>query len=462
MQALLSHEPKSVWTSLLNSLLNAKSKEEVVNLLRYLSKRESLFSSPHHYEYFKRYVLPKLALVLRDKYEVRQRWRTYEHLFFMDVVVSETYVVVHEEEQVYVISYYWDEPRRDRSSVNYHVYILGLGSDGKVFVNRVETLQYDDLVLVREFGNVRVLVARDEAIESTFQYDGSADGLSEITVNSDGAYRVQGEVILRCEKADYCDRVIGNMFGEVRRLVNTLLADKVFRALLELGFSPVLTEDGSYRAVVTIPRCHNNRFSFMNRAIRVLSREIAKALEREGMVLKEVEEKAEYERRMSQRYLSDEYGEFLIEYVFDYPRLARYGDVEIAVRPTWESREEAPKIVRVIEEDLASQLRTLERSDFKTAVGRHLVTVKRALSLNVRYAPRDELQPTYLGHIALQSGERGFYVDNESEIIIDHEEHGRIKIRFSQGFAVFLETTRVHRDFNDEMNRVALSLLVER
>jgi hypothetical protein len=462
VQQLLSADtaPMAGPRALFTSILKARSEKEVVEKIRLLLKRRTLFASPLHYEYFRKYVAPKVKLSTKLQRRGTYVVRKYVHENKLTIAVSDSYLMIRACVETFRVRSGMKEYWGSRT----HSYVLGVDSNCKIFVNKIPEIRAPTAFLGRRptllFDRVSVYAVDDEDVEASLGFRGSVDGLSEAVVVNEGEYRVQGEVVLdafTCD--DYVKSVVRSFRDEVRRLVQLLLADRVFKILMDLSFSPRLTTFNNNLAV-EVPRCIRGdmRREEMLKAQDKLSEAVRKALEVSGMTLLGVGNDEHV-------YMSDLFGRFNLYYTFIGGR-DRYWDACIEIRLQPSSADGAtPPIIEKIYEDLKAQLKALmvERRDFKFALGRHVIRVKEGLSCRVGYTPSEELQPLYLGNITLDNRWwRAFYVDEKSEVEVHHEEHGEIKIRFARPFIISFRTTFVDDEYNDECNRIALALLMEK
>jgi hypothetical protein len=458
-QQLLSADtaPMAGPRALFTSILKARSEKEVVEKIRLLLKRRTLFASPLHYEYFRKYVAPKVKLSAKLQRRGTYVVREYVHENKLTIAVSDSYLVIR----------VWVETFRVRSGgmkeywgSTTHSYVLGVDSNCKIFVNKIPEIRAPTAFLGRRptllFDRVSVYAVDDEDVEAGLGFRGSVDGLSKAVVVNEGEYRVQGEVVLdafTCD--DYVESIARSFRDEVRRLVQLLLADRVFKILMDLSFSPRLTTSNN-NIVIEVPRCMTDGMR-SDEALDKMGEAVRRALEDTGMKLLGVG-RAVYE------YESDLFGRFNLIYYTNLERGSRYWNACIEIDlPSSEGA--TPPIVEKIYDDLKAQLKALmaERRDFKFALGRHVIRVKRGLSCRVGYTPSEELQPLYLGNITLDNRWwRAFYVDEKSEVEVYHEEHGEIKMRFARPFIISFRTTFIDDEYNDECNRIALALLMEK
>jgi len=458
-QQLLSADtaPMAGPRALFTSILKARSEKEVVEKIRLLLKRRTLFASPLHYEYFRKYVAPKVKLSTKQQRRGTYVVRKYVHENKLTIAVSDSYLVIRVCVETFKVrsggmKEYWSSAT--------HSYVLGVDSNCKIFVNKIPETRAPTAFLGRRptllFDRVSVYAVDDEDVEASLGFRGSVDGLSEVVVVNEGEYRVQGEVVLdafTCD--DYVESVVRSFRDEVRRLVQLLLADRVFKILMDLSFSPRLTISNNNDVVVEVPRCMTDGMS--DEALDKLGEAVRRALEDTGMkFLGAGGGLYEYE--------SDLFGRFGLIFFTDLERRSSRWNACIDIRLPSDGGA-TPPIIEKIYEDLKAQLKALmaERRDFKFALGRHVIRVKRGLSCRIGYTPSEELQPLYLGNVTLDNRWwRAFYVDEKSEVEVHHEEHGEIKIRFARPFIASFRTTFVDDEYNDECNRIALALLTKK
>jgi hypothetical protein len=129
---------------------------------------------------------------------------------------------------------------RIRGGRRYYHYILGVDSDGKVFVNRVNgpPLWYDCELPVNGLATVRT--TSDEQMRWALGYDVDLGDREEAAIGGvDGLarYRIQGDIVLRVEPPTAMINYVS--YREVVAHIRLLLLDVVNRILLDRGFSTV-------------------------------------------------------------------------------------------------------------------------------------------------------------------------------------------------------------------------------
>jgi hypothetical protein len=109
-----------------------------------------------------------------------------------------------------------------------------------------------------------------------------------------------------------------------------------------------------------------------------------------------------------------------------------------------------------IENELIETLRNTPRQSLKMLLGNHLIELRNVYAGNIMFRPSRRLEielirlPTYV------CGVGHYYVDQESEIVVTHKEHGTTKIRFEKPFLINFGTTTVLHDYIEKANRIVL------
>jgi len=175
----------------------------------------SLFD-PVSYRYYLRYVKPKIARVMGGPGGGE-----------LVIHVSPSYIL-------------YSAGLRIRGRRHYYHYILGVDSDSKVFVNRVNgpPLWYDRELPVG--GLVTVRTTSDQQMRWVLGYDVDLGDREEVTIGGvDGLvrYRIQGDIVLRVEPLTAIINYVS--YREVVAHIRLLLLDVVNRILLDRGFSTV-------------------------------------------------------------------------------------------------------------------------------------------------------------------------------------------------------------------------------
>jgi hypothetical protein len=418
-----------------------------------------LFTDDRHYTYYRTYVVPKLGLVGRSYIQRHPRWRrqVLRHSYFMRVTLSNSYVIVSIDRAVELLEEEngrYTVPR-DRG-VRTYSYLLGLNSDGRLFVNRVEptsmtisdtTVKHLDYVTIRE--------TEDPEIMRALGFDRSTDLYEEITIRDPGSYRVQGEVILAANQfwtgtaesiEDFYGRVVESVQRELLDYAHYLAIDRVMVELLSMGFSVRMTRDRGVERIRIVDSI-DGRGGDDEKAAAVAV-ELCRRLSGLGT-------SKDPHSRMFRCDIEDGLlGSYTV--AVDRGRVPygeRYGDIEVFV-----GRPVAPRIVEVLSREFMEWLRRLPRGSFRIMLGNHLVEVENAYSTSVAYTP--SIQPLVLPHRVLTTEGVSYYVDQHSEVRITHQDHGTITIRFARPFMVGFTVTLISERYPGEVNRVLVRKLL--
>ena len=450
-----------MWSKVLknkNFLFLLESPKGVISNL--LELRKDYFTNEVHYKYYVRYVKPKLSMIVDTpvySYRVR-RYRyydTYEVIHSCSIYVSQSYILISIDRKLYEV--YSDN---SKSSRNYHEYnyLLGFNSDGKLFINKVDNHPTDyDLPIVILIGNGSYSLSKtnDNAIRRVLGYDHDVDGDSEVVIDSDGIYRVQGEIVISVRMLegieDYYKWIVDRLKTQITDLVEALITDRISSILIDLGFN--ISVAGIDNILINDAQRLENTLSDKLKALSIaLLEEIKKNFD-----------VTKYELRYDQYYDyvkisvdTEYYGSFDI--TVDYDRrlgFNRYGNIRITI-----FHSNSGIIENKILEDLYNQLRNISKRDFKHVLGNHYIEVKNALSTNITYKPF--ITPLLVRFNELRLDNNLYYVDKDSEILISHKEHGICRVRITKPSLIEITTTVINNDYYGEINRVVLSNIYEK
>jgi len=404
------------------------------------------FSSTLHYQYYKRYIVPKLSQLGREYYVNGEKY-----VYNLEIGLGSEYVVLGFERKNYRRNYRGEYVER-WSTRRY--YLLGFESTGKVFVNGTEFIGIPE-DCVETYGASRVTVGfvADEQVKQYLNYYKDLDTAEEITIEDTGRYRVQGEVVLRVEttltnEEIFKDWLLSRLRNSLSDYATLLTCDRVALRLFELGFSPSYRFRGSSCELVLEGAIR--RYDNVAEKVTALIRELCSAFECEEIHY-------DIARAGLRVYglptvvvdISTEPGGFGNPYANVVLRFARIRDCE-----------DSYPICAELVNDLKKQVEELPRGSYNFALGNHLVTVENAYSLNTIYMPL--IQPLYLPARPVRVDLNMYYVDPKTRIKLSHTEHGTVSIRFAKPFLVSFGTTEVSSEYHQELNRVALSLIYEK
>jgi hypothetical protein len=432
----------------------AKTVGELIETLSSIPR--PLFTDDRHYAYYRTYVVPKIKMVGKSYVQrhPRKDWRAYRHSFGLEVTLSNSYVVLgimrviedlHETDGSFTVT-------GDRR-VRWQVYMMGLNSDGRLFVNRVPpALAGIHGNLVSYLGVAEVREVEDSEIVRAMGFDRSVDLYDEVVISDEGNYRVQGEIVLSENQfwtgsvdsiEDYYRRVAAAMGEEIRNYVRYLAYDRVMTELLLMGFSArfVTRRERDEIRIVNALRSGDDGDKKAAAVAVALCKRLGGRTYNSGVCTCEV-----VDSLLGSFSVTVDTGEI--------PYGERYGDIVIKVYARGESRA-ALELAREFEE----RVRSMPRGVFKLMLGNHLIEVEGGYSTSVAYTP--SVQPLALPPRLLSIAGNAFYVDQGSRVRITHHEHGTITVRFARPFMISFTTTGVDEGYPGEVNRVILRRLIE-
>jgi hypothetical protein len=425
-----------------------------------LELRKEYFTNETHYEYFRRYVKPKLSMVINKptySYKVKMYWRVrnYEVKHSCSIYVSQSYLVISFYRKLYRV---WDI--NDKSlirTIEYH-YLLGFNSDGKLFVNRVGNRPLEnDLPIIVLVGNgsYDVSSTKDEEIRRILGYNYDVDGNSEVVIDKDGIYRVQGEIVISVHMLDDIEEhykwIIDRVKSEITDLVESIISDRIASILIDMGFN--ISVFGIDRITIqNVQRCENT----IEDKVKALSIALLEEIKKNFDVIDYSIEFKNYSDSVAIDVNTEFYGNFSVG--ISYSGVSRrdiYGDIFINVfHPPGGILEN--KII----EDLYDQLKKTSRRVFKHVLGNHYIEVKNALSTNITYKP--PITPLLIPFNEIRLNNNLYYVDKDSEIIVSHKEHGICRVKITKPSNILITTTQIHENYQSEVNRVVLSNIYEK
>ena len=429
-----------------------------------LELRKEYFTNETHYEYFRRYVKPKLSMIVNKPtytYNVKERWcrRTYEVKHSCSIYVSQSYLVISFYRKLFTNRVGND---KDLVSENGYHYLLGFNSDGKLFINRIGNRPFEyDLPIVVLVGNGSYDIAstKDGEIKILLGYDYDADGDGEVIIDKDGVYRVQGEIVISVHMFDsieeYYKFIVNRVKSEITDLVESIITDRIASILIDMGFNiSILRIDRI--AIQNVQRCEDTIYD----KIKALSIALLEKIKKNFDVIDYNIVFENYSGNVCIDVNTEFYGDFSVCISYSgvprfNTRFNMYGDIFINVfHPSGGILES--KIVQ----DLYEQLKRVSRRDFKHVLGNHYIEVKNALSTNITYKPF--ITPLLIPFNEIRLDNNLYYVDDKSEILISHKEHGICKIKITKPSNISITTTLIHENYHGEINRVVLSNIYEK
>jgi hypothetical protein len=348
-----------------------------------------------------------------------------------------------------------------------HDFIIGFDTNGKLFVNEIphRFLNYK-LGMVKEFKEKGVevrVVDREEIVNGLgFRYDVADRELIEI--NDVGLYRVQGEIVLNVIRGlDSVEEFYRNLVnrGGIVTYVEDYLMNYVGMALLDIGLSIDIANSIVLRNIL-----HSNIVKNCDKIMKILKAlgfNIIEQLKKymEIYAINYVEEKNEYTDIYVVYFtIVSNVTMFDLRLSFNYfrprPFQEPYSDIVVTVSVKYDSC----RLCKEIENEFIETLRSTPRQTLKMLLGNHLIELKNVYSGNITFRPSRRLEIELI-RLPTITNDIGFYfVDTESEITINHREHGVTKIRFKKPFLVNFTTTTVLHNYHEKLNRVVLNNIV--
>ena len=457
--------------SLYNSINNSNDIDQLLVELRNIPS--DMFTSYEHYQYYQRYVIPKLRLVNKE-YKWRTKISPYrEYLFKHSLMISlcEKYLIFDFIITVYR-KYRDSEDNYYRIHDNHdHVYLLGFNSDNKLFVNEIPNH-------IVPFRYVENKIFGDKSVEiRTIGYNEMISGLGfdydvadkeNIVVSSAGRYRVQGEIILRVDRElndvnEFYQLLVDR--SQIVDYVETYISNYLSLALIDLGFSIEPNRSITLRNVLPskIIEKPDKIMSILRKLGDSLIDELRKYIEIDTVVISE--EKNDISDVYYVEYsIVSNIGLFHLIVSFDYfkprPFTLSYSDIIVSVRIDTLREYEYCIMCKDIENEIIDMLRNTPRQNVKMLIGNHLIELKNVYSGSITFRPSRRLEIELVRLPIYTYGIVYYYVDRESEISISHREHGNTVIRFSKPFIINFSATTVLADYIEKTNRIVLENIV--
>jgi hypothetical protein len=415
------------------------------------------------YNYHRKYVITKLSLVLsKDEYVVKYDDDYYKYVNQLYVILSKSYMLLYFRKRIYRRPWYKNDDDYSLHSEKNIGYLYGFNNDGLLFVNKVYPVVLFDYTIPQVLGfkgNIAIYATSDDVIYVVLGYKYDVGDLSEIVIDGEGVYRVQGEILINTlfvnSVEDYYRRVIDSLESQLRGYIHSVILDIIASILVNMrfniGFSR--TPGGLPEiALVDIRRRRDNTYS----KLKYLAYELIDNL-------KTVMEIDSYKIRLNDNGDIDNieihsryYGDFIIEFLLGRIRYGNvYGDVLVRLLINNDGL-----IMEELKTDLYNQLRKLQKSRFNHVIGNHKITIENALSSEITYTP--PIRTQILSTTPIHLSDNYYYVDRDSTVTITHNEHGMTRIRFSRPSFISFGITDIDKSQYGEFNRVLLDMLVRK
>jgi hypothetical protein len=454
----------------LNIFNSIDSKEKLDQQLVELRNIPSdMFTSYEHFQYYRRYITPKLKLVGRE-----YQWRTalvrnkvYKFRHLLTIGLCEKYLVLDFIVDVYRKYEDEDDDHYRFSDRHEHIYLLGFNSDNKLFVNEIPNsslpFRYiDNKVFLSKGIELRIIDYNDMVNGLGFDFD-VADK-ENIEIDRVGRYRVQGEIVLRVDRElndvnEFYHMLVDR--SQIVSYVETYIANYVNLALIELGFSIEPNRSITLRNVLSskIIEKPDKIMDILRKLGDSLIDELRKYIEIDAVVISE-EKDYDSDIYFVEYSIASNIGLFHLRVSFNYfkprPFEIPYSDVIVSVSIDTLHEYDYCSLCKDIENELIETLRNTPRQNIKMLSGNHLIELRNVYSGNITFRPSKRLEIELIRLPTIVHGIGYYYVDRESEIEIVHREHGVTRIKFEKPFLINFSTTIVLVNYPDKLNRIVL------
>jgi hypothetical protein len=410
-------------------------------------------------EFLLNYSIDKKEL-LKHKFTSEIHYKVFQHVpYYLDhVIVSKNYIVLCFYKDWKIKSYWSERTVRLRSN-----YVIGINTDRKLFINKLETVPYEGI----ELGSLRFKNGKEIPVYFTedfciygvlgYEYDLETTGLKTIPVYVNDKdiyrnYRVQGDLVLTVETVD---KPYDNYISAIKENINDQLFGTLIRIILE-RISNILNSYGftvETRGNTISFECLSRRFDY-DKTKEAINK-IGKLLEKE-------------------LYVKDIANNFKIRDIYSQGSMYSYGyreDWEILIdigkgRGVFGSQYEPIEINvhianSVIEKFLDYIVKDLNVSKDNRVVyhGRHKIRYygypsRFTIVSKLPLLDLDGSDNTFVFNVNLPV----FYI-SEGDISVEHIEHGTMKYKILKDIIVSFDSTSIHRDNDVRFNHYALKTL---
>jgi len=338
-------------------------------------------------------------------------------------------------------------------------YVVGVDYDADMlFVNRVNHVDMYGFYLIKmdRVNDMVIIYTHDDAIKrNVFNYNYDVVE-PRFTIDSEGRYRVQGDIVFRVDALDLSSNAHAWALHEVSRYIRYLVLDRIAAVLNDYGISYNVGTARRFRnsnelALIIMGGTDSSRwskYSERNRAriVNILSKYFDLEC-KDYPTSTSCNVKLTIDKITTHAYVEIESVSIFNDHV---------GNIEIMVRDIGNM-----ETVDIFARDIAEQFRNLPKTDTVRQIGNHRIEIYRAIPVRFAYEPRVKplvLEPQTLYIIA----ENTYVVDDDTLIELIHKEHGQRHIWFHGEYVLRIERVSVHRDDAAERNRTALQRIALR
>jgi hypothetical protein len=398
--------------------------------------------------------------ILRHKFTSELHYRVFQHIpYYLDrVVVSRSYVVLCFHKTWKIEKRYIEREMTLRS-----YYIIGVNSDGKLFINKLDASPYEGVEIgclkLKNGKDVTVYLTDDRDVYSTlgYDYDLETSSIKSIPVYMSDSdiyrdYRIQGDLVMTVESInkpynDYINAVKRSIDNQVNGTLIRIILERIANILNYYGFTVDI--NGNSIAFECLSRSLG--YEKTKGAIDKICKLIYKEL-----------------------YVKDIAEKLRVENLYGYGSTYSYGH-----REGWEITVDVFKgrgifgnqyepiqlnvyiASNVIEKFLDYIVKDLDVSkDYRTIYyGRHKIKYygypsRFTIISKLPLLDIDGMDNTFVFNVNLPV----FYI-SEGLLEIEHLEHGIMKYNVMKDMLVSFRSTRVHSDNDARFNHYALETL---
>jgi len=406
-------------------LMKNKVKEILANFVyRYIAKGKKacrgLFTNSVHYTIFSN--LP------RYPYEI---------------YVSRSYVA---------LGYRFRIGRTDGASL----YLIGVNSDRKLFINKLRQnyLGYWNKIcdlIVDNGRTIPVYLTEDEEIYLVLGYEVDLETSDDKSIpryiddKRATRYRIQGDLVMEIfSGVDYYNGLRDVIGNRVERILNNIVAERIFTALQEAGFSATVVDEVTSASIILRCLSRDMKYEDIKDAVDKITSYIMDAVD-----ISDLGAKFNPDSRWNISGSEPEVGIWVREGRGTFGD--RYTPIEITVFSN------NPLVSRYVDE-IMMNLRM--DGDWHIArFGRHMVRYHgypRRFTIMARLPKNLDGEDEYIIPVETPL----IYVDG-GDLYVYHPEHGDARYNILESLAVRFESTQIDREFEDRLNYYALKKLME-
>jgi hypothetical protein len=360
-----------------------------------------------------------------------------------EIYVSRSYVA---------LGYRFRIGRTDGASL----YLIGVNSDGKLFINKM-TQNYMGYwgklfnLIVDNGRTIPVYLTEDDEVYLTLGYEVDLETSSDKSVpryvhdKRATRYRIQGDLVMEISSGvDYYNGLRDIIGNRVERILNNIIAERIFTTLQEAGFSSTVTNDVASASIVLRCLSRDMKYEDIKNAVDKIASYIMDMVD-----ISDLGAKFNPDIRWNVSGSEPEVGLWVREGRGAFGD--RYTPIEITVFSNG-------SLVSKYVEEIMMNLRMDE--DWHIArFGRHMVRYHgypRRFTIMARLPKNMDGEDEYIIPVETPL----IYLDG-GDLYVYHPEHGDAKYNILESLAVQFRSTLIDREFEDRLNYYALKKLME-